>query len=552
MLALLEIKNYAIIQHVRIEFDKGLNIITGETGAGKSILLGALGLSLGDRADTKILYHQEEKCIIEASFNIANYKLQYLFEELDLDYQDKTIIRREINPNGKSRAFVNDTPVTLETLKLLAEHLVNLTSQHETQQLNKESYQINVLDASAENYKTRTAYLEVYKQHDSLKQELTQLVNELAQIEKDLDFLSFQLQEIQEAKLDDENLENLEEELNSLNNAETIKSKLFTLANSIENNDVSILGLLNEAYHNLHEISKYKKEYDTLAERINSSIIELEDIKNEAENIADLTSFDEDRIQVLSLKVNEGNRLLRKHHLNDLKELTALKEHLIAKTSSVQTNALNVDQLKMQLSVLEQERNSLAETLSKSRIAAAKLVKLEIEATMKQVGMPNAIFEIDIQEKSNYAENGKDKISFLFNANKGFAPQAMSKIASGGELSRVMLSIQALLAKKTALPTLIFDEIDTGISGETAAKVAEVFRTISKEHQLIAVTHLPQIAARAEKHLFIYKNDTDEKTETKIASLKEDQHVKAIARMLSGENISEESLNNARSLIKIQ
>ena len=551
MLALLEIKNYAIIQHVRIEFDKGLNIITGETGAGKSILLGALGLSLGDRADTKILYHQEEKCIIEASFNIANYKLHSLFEDLDLDYEDKTIIRREINPNGKSRAFVNDTPVTLETLKILAEHLVNLTSQHETQQLNKESYQLEVLDASAENQQIRLAYTEVYKKHHALQQELIQLENELAQIEKDLDFLSFQLQEIQEARLEDENLEDLEEELNSLNNAETIKSKLFALASSIENSDVSVLGLLNDAYHQLKEISKFKKEYEMLAERINSSIIELEDVKNEAETIAELTSFDEERIQILSLKVNEGNRLLRKHHLNDLTELMTLKESLIAKTSSVHINATNVGQLKQQLSKLELERNTLGEKLTTSRISAAQLVKNEIEATMKLVGMPNAIFEIEVQEKFSYSENGKDKISFLFNANKGFAPQPMNKIASGGELSRVMLSIQALLAKKTALPTLIFDEIDTGISGETAAKVAEVFRTISKQHQLIAITHLPQIAARAEKHLFIYKNDSDEKTETKIAALKEDQHVKAIARMLSGENISEESLSNARSLIKI-
>ncbi len=551
MLAQLEIKNYAIIQHVRIDFDKGLNIITGETGAGKSILLGALGLSLGDRADTKILYHQEEKCIIEASFNIANYKLKTLFEDLDLDYEDRTIIRREINPNGKSRAFVNDTPVTLETLKILAEHLVNLTSQHETQQLNKESYQLEVLDASAENNEIRTNYISLYKQHLKVKQDLTRLENEQAKIEQDLDFFSFQLQEIIEAQLDDENLEDLEEELNSLSNAETIKSKLYAVVLAIENTDISVLGLLNDAFHMLKEISKFKKEYESLADRINSSILELEDIKNEAEAIADSTRFDEERIEVLSSKVNESNRLLRKHHLNDLTELTALKESLIAKTSSVQKNANNIEALRQQVFKLELERNKIAEALTKSRVSAAQSVKNEIEATMKQVGMPNAIFEIDIQEKSTFSENGKDKISFLFNANKGFAPQPMNKIASGGELSRVMLSIQALLAKKTALPTLIFDEIDTGISGETAAKVAEVFRAISKEHQLIAITHLPQIAARAEKHLFIYKNDTAEKTETKIAALKEDQHVKAIARMLSGENISEESLSNARSLIKI-
>ena len=349
MLAQLEIKNYAIIQHVRIDFDKGLNIITGETGAGKSILLGALGLSLGDRADTKILYHQEEKCIIEASFNIANYKLKTLFEDLDLDYEDRTIIRREINPNGKSRAFVNDTPVTLETLKILAEHLVNLTSQHETQQLNKESYQLEVLDASAENNEIRTNYISLYKQHLKVKQDLTRLENEQAKIEQDLDFFSFQLQEIIEAQLDDENLEDLEEELNSLSNAETIKSKLYAVVLAIENTDISVLGLLNDAFHMLKEISKFKKEYESLADRINSSILELEDIKNEAEAIADSTRFDEERIEVLSSKVNESNRLLRKHHLNDLTELTALKESLIAKTSSVQKNANNIEALRQQV-----------------------------------------------------------------------------------------------------------------------------------------------------------------------------------------------------------
>jgi DNA repair protein RecN (Recombination protein N) len=551
MLAQLEIKNYAIIQHVLIDFDKGLNIITGETGAGKSILLGALGLSLGERADTKVLYNQSEKCIIEASFLIANYKLQDIFKALDLDYDDRTVIRREINGNGKSRAFVNDTPVTLESLKLLAEHLVNLSSQNETQQLNQESYQLDVLDSSTENSLLRINYADLFKKHQKLEKQIIILEEEQSQIEKDFDFLSFQLQEIQDAKLEDENLEDLEEELNSLNNAETIKSKLYAVALAIENNDVSVLQLLNESYLRLKDIAKFKKEYESLAERINSSIIELEDLKNEAESIADKISFDEERIQIISVKVNEGNRLLRKHHLSSLVELMALKETLISKTSSVHSNASNLDKLYKELKELEKGRSSLAEELTLSRIKAGELVKSEVELTLKQVGMPNAIFEVAVQNKEKFTAKGKDKISFLFNANKGFKPLPINKIASGGELSRVMLSIQALLAKRTALPTLIFDEIDTGISGETAAKVAEVFREISLEHQLIAITHLPQIAARAEKHFFIYKNDAAEKTETKIAALNEEQHVKAIARMLSGENISEESLSNARSLIKI-
>lgn len=549
MLSQLEIKNYAIIQHVLIDFDKGLNIITGETGAGKSILLGALGLALGERADTKVLYHQEEKCIIEASFNISNYNLLAIFNDLDLDYAEKTIVRREINPSGKSRAFVNDTPVTLEVLKTLAEKLVNLTSQNETQQLNKESYQLEILDATANNAVLIENYKSTFDSFQKTKKKLGLLEAENAQLQNDFDFFTFQLNEIIEAELEDENLEVLDDELSSLSNAETIKSKLYALSKLIENDETSILALLNEGIYQINEITKFNKEFKTLATRINSCVIELEDIKNEAEDIADKTDFDEERIQVITQKVNEGNRLLRKHQVSSIEELMQVKEDLDVKTSSVHNNTKQIEKLQKELKETENNLNKLANELSTSRKNALKLVQEDIQNTMQKVGMPNAIFEVSITDKNTFTESGKDNVSFKFNANKGFAPQALNKIASGGELSRVMLSIQALLAKKSALPTLIFDEIDTGISGETAAKVAEVFREISKEHQLIAITHLPQIAAKAEKHFFIYKTENEAKTNTKIAALNEENHIKAIARMLSGEKISEESLNNAKSLI---
>ena len=549
MLTQLEIKNYAIIQHVLIDFDKGLNIITGETGAGKSILLGALGLALGERADTKALYQQEEKCVIEASFNINNYNLQALFEKFDLDYATTTIVRREISPSGKSRAFVNDTPVNLDVLKTLAEKLVNLTSQNETQQLNKESYQLDILDATANNEVILTEYKKAYFYFLRTKKELSQLESENAQLQKDYDFFSFQLNEIIEAQLEDENIEALEEELSSLSNAEAIKIKLYNLAKIIENEEGSVLPLLNEGAHQVKEIAKFKKEYQDILERLNSSIIELEDIKTEAENIADKTDFDEERIEIITQKVNEGNRLLRKHQVASIEDLMAVKEDLDVKTSSVQNNSKQIEKLQKELSSAEKNLSKVAKSLSDSRKKALELVQADIQNTMQKVGMPNAVFEVSVADKNAFTENGKDNVSFKFNANKGFAPQALNKIASGGELSRVMLSIQALLAKKAALPTLIFDEIDTGISGETAAKVAEVFREISEGHQLIAITHLPQIAAKAEKHFFIYKTENEEKTNTKIAALNDENHIKAIARMLSGERISEESLNNAKSLI---
>lgn len=549
MLTQLEIKNYAIIQHVLIDFDKGLNIITGETGAGKSILLGALGLALGERADTKVLYHQEEKCVIEASFNISSYNLGSIFEDLDLDFAEKTIVRREINPSGKSRAFVNDTPVTLDILKTLAEKLVNLTSQNETQQLNKESYQLEILDATANNLILLEKYKSAYHSFQKTKKKLALLETENAQLQNDFDFFSFQLNEINEAQLEEENLELLEEELSSLSNAETIKTKLFALSKLIENDETSILALLNEGIYQIKEISKFKKEFKTLTERLNSCVLELEDIKNEAEDIADKTDFDEERIEIITQKVNEGNRLLRKHQVATIEELMLVKEELDIKTSSVHNNTKQIEKLQKELKEAELALLKLANELSESRKAAIKLVQEDIQATMQKVGMPNAVFEVNISDKNTFTESGKDNVSFKFNANKGFAPQALNKIASGGELSRVMLSIQALLAKKSALPTLIFDEIDTGISGETAAQVAEVFREISKNHQLIAITHLPQIAAKAERHFFIYKTENEDKTNTKIAALNEDNHIKAIARMLSGEKISEESLNNAKSLI---
>jgi len=549
MLTQLEIKNYAIIQHVLIDFDKGLNIITGETGAGKSILLGALGLALGARADSKALYQQEQKCVIEASFNILNYNLQSLFEKYDLDFATETIVRREISPSGKSRAFVNDTPVNLEVLKKLAEKLVNLTSQNETQQLNKENYQLDILDATADNTEVLQKYKNAFHHFQNVKKELNQVKNESIQLQKDYDFFSFQLNEIIEAQLDEENIEQLEEELNSLTNSESIKTKLFTLSQIIELEENSVLPLLQEGASQIKEITKFKKEYQEIFERLNSCIIELEDIKNEAENIAENTDFDEERIEIITQKVNDGNRLLRKHQVATIEELMQVKEDLAQKISSVQNNEKRIEKLEKEVSLAEEKLSLIAEELSLSRKNAVALVQEEIQKTMQKVGMPNAVFEVNISNKEAYTESGKDNVSFKFNANKGFSPQALNKIASGGELSRVMLSIQALLAKKAALSTLIFDEIDTGISGETAAKVAEVFREISDKHQLIAITHLPQIAAKAEKHFFIYKTENEEKTNTKIAALNEDNHIKAIARMLSGEKISEESLNNAKSLI---
>ena len=434
---------------------------------------------------------------------------------------------------------------------MLAEKMVNLTSQNETQQLNKESYQLEILDAVVAKPSLLLNYQDAFSSFSSLKKEIASLEAEQIQLQNDFDFHSYQLNEIEEAQLEGENLETLEKELATLSHAESIKANLQNIVQLIDNGETSAIQLLNEAFYQLKEIEKFSAKIEDLGKRLDSSIIELEDLKNEAESIAEGTSFDEERIAQVSTKVNECNRLIRKHQVQSIEELIVVRDKLLEQTSATHSNSVQLNKLKLRLDKAQEILSVSGDKLSAARKKATTLVVKDIEETMQKVGMPNAVFEATLEDKIDYGITGKDRISFQFNANKGFAPQALKKIASGGELSRVLLSIQSLLAKKTALPTLVFDEIDTGISGETAAKVAEVFREISKNHQLIAITHLPQIAAKAEKHFFIYKNDDKDKTETKIAALDSAQHIKAIARMLSGETISEESLSNARSLINV-
>ncbi|MCD8528868.1 MAG: DNA repair protein RecN [Chitinophagales bacterium] len=533
-----------------MHFDKGLNIITGETGAGKSILIGALGLCLGDRADTKVLYNQNEKCVVEATF-LSFAKHKNIFQELDIDFQDQTVLRREITPAGKSRAFINDTPTTLETLKQVADLLVNLSSQHEANQFNQAAFQLELLDTLAQNQKLLSAYKSVFESYKNNKTDLKNLQEETDKLQKEYDFYQFQLIELIEADFENDNLHQLEEELNVLNNAGEIKTNLFKTAGLLENNDFSVLSIVREALNSLQSIEKYNEEYKELSNRLNSCLLELEDIKQEAENLAENTEIDEERLQIITAKVNNINRLLKKHHAANLEELLALKQDLETKTLSVSENHKKINVLQQTISAQENELKTKAKELSEKRNASAQNATKHIENTLAKVGMPNAVFKINIKQTETFTHTGTDQAQFLFNANKGFEPQILNKIASGGELSRVLLSIHYLLAKSSDLPTLIFDEIDTGISGETAAKVSEIFKEISQKHQLIAITHLPQIAAKAEKHFFIYKTHDEAKTETKIAALNAEQHIRAIARMLSGEKITDESINNAKTLIGV-
>jgi DNA repair protein RecN (Recombination protein N) len=549
MLASLEIKNYAIIEHAHIEFGKGLNIITGETGAGKSILLGALGLTLGERADSKSFFNPGEKCVVEASFDISAYQLHDFFKENDIDFESHTILRREIAPNGKTRAFINDTPVTLETLKLLAAQLVNLHSQNETHELNNSGFQLNLIDYVAGNESLLTDYKKIFSSWKKSKMQLETLLQQQQSAQQEYDYHAFLLKEIEDAQLDGLILEEMEEELTTLSNAETIKSKLMLLAQAIENDEYSALSVLNRVYSEVRDLSRLGKTYEVITERINSAIIELEDLKSEAENLAENTELDEERIQQLEDKVNTANKLLKKHALSSIESLMQLRDELKEKTLSLENIEGSIEKLRKESENLHKEALQLAQKISDSRKKALPLAEEKIMKTLHQVGMPSAIFKVSTTTRNDLSESGLDEVEFLFSSNKGFEPQSLKKIASGGELSRVMLSIKSLLASSMALPTLIFDEIDTGISGEVAARVGEVFRQMSSHHQIISITHLPQIAAKAEKHFFIYKKEKDGKTQTRIETLNANQHIEAVARMLSGEKITEASLSNARQLI---
>lgn len=546
----MEIKNYAIIEHLIIHFDEKLNIITGETGAGKSILLGALGLTLGERADSKALYNKEQKCFVEATFSFQNQKMKHFFKQNDLDFESEVNVRREIAVSGKSRAFINDTPVNLSTLKTLTSQLVNLHSQHETGLLHQQGFQINVLDIVAKNGKLLSQYQEALSQYKKKQKELQAIEENASALQQDYDFNLFQLTEIKEADLEDEVLEDLESELEILNNAEDIKTNLWEIVEGLDNENISALGILNELSSKLNGLASFGENLNQLNQRLESVLAELQDIRNETEDLAENTFLDQERMEIVSEKINTANRLLQKHQLHSIEELMVLEQALEQKTQSVVGIDQNIDALKEELQAQETHLNSLCQQLSEKRQKANHSVSKKISQTLQKIGMPNAIFEVKQNQKTTFDRFGKDEVQFYFSSNKGFATQELSKIASGGELSRVMLAIKYLLAGNTDLPTLIFDEIDTGISGEVAAKVGDVFTAISQKHQLISITHLPQIAAKANRHFFIYKENKSEKTKTKVAKLNAEQHIRAIAKMLSGSEISEASLENARLLVQ--
>ena len=550
MLVDLKIKNYALIEQLELQPSPLLNIITGETGAGKSIMLGAIGLLLGNRADSKLLFNQEQKCVIEGSFNIAEYKLQPFFEDEDLDFEPVSLLRREISPSGKSRAFINDTPVTLDTLRRIGEFLMDVHSQHDTLLLGDQGYQLNILDSYAQNENQRTQYSTSFKNYKKLEREFQELSAQLAQSQKELDFNTFLLNELTEANFQAGEQESHETELKQLEHAEEIKLKLSQSLQYLTESEYNAVGALKDASYLVGQVTEFGPNFQILKERLDSCLIELNDIAGELEDAERKTEADPQRAEQLQERLDLIYTLQRKHQVRTLEELLALQAELETKVGSVHNLDAAIEKTRKALETALAEVNERAELLSHSRTSLFELFQNELHGLLAELGMPNARVVVD-HKASAPGPTGTDVVNILFSANKGAAPQTLSKAASGGEFSRLMLCVKYLLADKTALPTIIFDEIDTGISGEIAVKVGRMMQQMSQKHQLICISHLPQMAAQGDTHYFVYKEDRADRTISRIRRLTQEERVQEIAQMIAGANPSENAFQSAKELLAL-
>jgi DNA repair protein RecN (Recombination protein N) len=559
MLQKLSISNYALIDDLEISFGPGLNILTGETGAGKSIILGALSLILGQRIESKYFFNQQKKCVIEGTFKIADFHLKTFFEDNDLDHEDETVLRREISADGKSRAFVNDTPVNLASLKLLGERLIDIHSQHATMEINDPEFQLLVVDSVAGHYALLNEYQTKFRSYKKNTGKLTQLIDESDKAKADLDYYQFQFDELEKASLDTDEQEKLEQELAVLTNAEEIKRNLLGATYLMQDSEAAALTQLREALQQLSAIEKFNPQIEELHVRLNSAIIELKDIAAETEGIEQHTHTNEARAEEINTRLTIIYTLQKKHRVNTNAELLQLQDELSGKIQQAVFGDEAIEKLQQQLALDKKELENLAGQLSTNRAKAIPQIETQVLQTLAEMGMSNSALKIEqVVRKSESPEVGKtevlgktgvDDIKFLFSANKGHALAEMSKVASGGELSRLMLSIKSLVAKNTALPTIIFDEIDTGVSGEVAHKVGQIMEQLSNNLQVITITHLPQIAGKGQNHYFVYKDDEGATTYTRIKQLNQHERVVEIAKMLSGDNPGESALQNARELL---
>lgn len=551
MLQHLSIKNYALIDTLELELRNGFSVITGETGAGKSIILGALNLVLGKRADLKVLKADDSKCVVEGTFILDEKEHQAFFKSHDLDFEKQTIIRREILPSGKSRAFVNDTPVNLNVLTELAEKVIDVHSQHQNLLLSDDLYQLSLLDSFAKNEKELSDYRDSYAQFLQLQKELKKL-QQIAENEAgDADYLSFLLNELNEAKLQPGEQEEIEEELQVLEHAEEIQSNLneiIHLTDSEETNGVrnGLVGIGNA----LRSLSKFHRDYEELSERLESLKIEFEDVIREVELKSGNSDFEPQRLETLDARLSLLVNLQKKHALTSVTELIEKKDELNEKVNALANVEEQLAETKIKLQQIQETLSIRAKDLHTTRKKAAPHIEKQIMDLLHLLNMKSADFKIEVSRSENYTRRGSDSITFLFTANKGLLPQALSKVASGGEMSRVMLALKAIMAQKNNLPSIIFDEIDTGVSGETAGKIGMILKGMGGAMQVIAITHLPQIASMGQEHYKVVKEAGEDSTVTNIIHLNKDERLRELARLLSGEQISDAALANARTLLE--
>ena len=549
MITSLSIKNYALIEKLSIDFSKGFSIITGETGAGKSIILGALGLVLGKRADLTSLKNKEEKCIIEAQFEISKYNLKEFFEANDLDYEDDTIIRREILPSGKSRAFINDSPVNLQELQDLSLFLIDIHSQQQTQELSDETVQFKIIDAIASNFDVIASYQKLLKEYKSDKSKLNALLKKQSDSGKEQEYNNFLLNELIAAKLKAGEQEELEAEFEKLNNVEVIKEaidKSLVIANEEQ---FGVFHNLNEIKASLQKIASFSTEYQSLFERVTSVAIEFDDVSRELHNVSEKLLNDPEKLELTNQKLQLIYNLQKKHQVISVDELLQIQANLENAVIELGNIEEEIALLTNSIAQKVEELDAFSALIHQNRANAIPVLSSKLISILETLGMPNVRFNIELLPSATYFQNGKDELQFLFSANKGTDFGLLKKVASGGEMSRIMLAVKAILAQYSKLPTLIFDEIDTGVSGEIAIRMGEIMKEMSKNMQIFAITHLPQIAAKGDSHFKVFKSTVDDDTQSELKLLSQDERVIEIAQMLSGAVVSDSALNHAKALL---
>lgn len=549
MLKRLEIQNYAIIESLELDLTNGLTIVTGETGAGKSILLGALGLIMGKRADTKVLYEADKKCVVEAVFNIADYNLKSIFEDEGIDYEEETIIRRVISPNGKSRAFINDEPANLSTLKALTDNLVDLHQQFDTLDLHSVSFQTKTIDALAGTIDQVESYRSEYSEYTKANRKLAELEERHRNSNQEMDFLNFQMKEFNDAELMDGEQEEKEKQLSKLTNAEDIQRVGNLLSHTLEEGEPSVIDTIQNLLNELSNVMDSDETLSNLYERLTAIQEELRDIAKEGENIADDTEYDEGLIEEINNRLNLIYRLQKKHNVNTLEDLLKIQDHIADQLTGFGDISNDIEMLKNKIIKLEESLVKQAQQISAKRKKIAPSFEKSIHDLLVPLSMENAFIQVSIEQLEKPGPSGMDAIGFLFAPNKGSDFKPLKDIASGGEISRLTLCIKSLVADAMTLPTLIFDEIDTGVSGEVASRMGEILASLAKKHQVLSITHSPQIAGKADKHYFVHKNDKENRTVTAVKELDKEGRIIEIAKMLSGNPPSLAAIENAKELM---